>query len=162
MDSPDVAYRPPGRQPPGSSRSGSHASYPQSMAYMGNTLSDHPCPTPTRATAQLNEGFRSGPSSVEPAHDPIARKLPLELARDGEPVECRQQHDLDPVIASNSVVERPESLRVAIGVGLVDDPPAPEHVVDQQHATRADPGDQLLPVCLLYTSPSPRDRTRSR
>ena len=60
-----------------------------------------------------------------------SRRLDSEFARDGQSVECRQHDDLDPVIACNVVVEGPERLGVVVSVVLIDNPPAPEHVVRQ-------------------------------
>jgi hypothetical protein len=42
--------------------------------------------------------------------------LSRQLARDGEPVECRQHCDLDPVVPSNCVVERAKRHGVDVGV----------------------------------------------
>src|SRR5665811_519229 len=78
-----VVCRSLARTPPGSSRSGSHVSYPQPMAYMGNTLFGQPRRVPTRTSIYVTNGFRPVPSSTGASPNPIARKLPLGRAAPG-------------------------------------------------------------------------------
>lgn len=95
--------------------------------------------TPTGMLAAETTGENS-PPGLAPVHCTkpgvmssgacVRRPLALELAGDGESVKGRQQHDLDPAVAGNHVVERPERLGVVIGVAGLDDPSAPQDVVD--------------------------------
>ena len=94
--------------------------------------------------AQDDESERAARRFEQLAHQ--RRPSVLQLAGDGEPVERRQHHGFDPDVASNHVVERAKRGGVVIGDARVDDPAAPQHVVDQEHAAETDPVDQLLPL----------------
>ena len=59
------------------------------------------------------EASGSHPSATAAFFCPGSRRcVSSEFAVDGQPVECRQHDDLDPIIAGNGVVEGPEGFGV--------------------------------------------------
>src|SRR5262249_30444423 len=107
-------------------------------------------PATTATAAPGSSDADPEPVSAWLVRDSHARVTPerrrLALAEDGEAVGEGEERGVDAVVGGDQVVERTHGDDRLVVRLRVDDATALERVVDQDHAVRAQPGDDLLVV----------------